>query len=978
MYMPTHPRGILPLAFVTGCLYLTGLALAAAALDMSIYAPTAQPVSVRSHKDPAAGWEVQGSGYHLLFPTQPPLRVIDATSGMDVLWFDVVTAASALYSTRFSTESAALRLLSWGRWHAEVQWQNLRWVSIKRATLPIVGEFTLYAYPDRAQAVLTLRAEADLPPVELRVLGETSRSFSVPALSAGQSHTLSFTVLGGDSPLPPEALETISADAPLHYDPQRGMYVIGTKDETTPWGHIWSSPGTHRVAAFRITNDGTPRTIYLRHEQTYSQNSAPTVGVVLDAEGHPLPIPVQLTRGAQAFTLFPIALTPNESITLSSVHVYAQWGRYPAIGTAGVFGDKPVLQRIIGMAQALSFPLPLSSDPESLSSFFLNTSALGVPFRQPGSIEFQDLGGYRLLAYSTDQGAQALRLRDVTPDTSGPTLSATSFAYESTDGKIAATATVWSAPQQSAARHFARIEYHVKEPVAVAQPRTQLRLLQFSSRGADFHPTTVRISGADPVPLDFNSDHEVISTRPVSATEGYVAVYGDMRGATAVLIRRAALIYGETDTALPLAATVQCRADGTLEFFLAPDSDALNLQPNQKIMLDVVFLGAPNFTEPDRLPREVHAWITDPPRITAAAQGTPVSDWPPTLRVADGNTAEFTLQGGMDLVPVRITGLSDYKPPRLLRQEERGFVEVSAGSALPYEGVAILRENDGTYAATLLVASSAEPQTLRITPAEGPPAATRILVKPKPPTDNPWQHAVLIQAPWMPTPITLRFPESFLSDTLDFSDNPEGLPPRVDPAGLAPIWSETPDGTVWFEWQFDNQKFGGRLVPFEDEVELYLWFENQREEDMTAAALICPQLTDTLFDDRTLAQSWVYTAGAWKRMNETHRGEGQPPLCHYPVAGGPEVEVTAPWGKSNDVVDFGLAAVTSPDGRYLFSIRWERPMSVLSNAQVPCIHVDPNLPLCPPHRRITVRGKIYLIEGTLKDLERRVRRDFID
>jgi hypothetical protein len=45
---------------------------------------------------------------------------------------------------------------------------------------------------------------------------------------------------------------------------------------------------------------------------------------------------------------------------------------------------------------------------------------------------------------------------------------------------------------------------------------------------------------------------------------------------------------------------------------------------------------------------------------------------------------------------------------------------------------------------------------------------------------------------------------------------------------------------------------------------------------------------------------------------------------------------------------------------------------------VPCIHVDPNLPLCPPHRRITVRGKIYLIEGTLKDLERRVRRDFID
>ena len=108
-------------------------------------------------------------------------------------------------------------------------------------------------------------------------------------------------------------------------------------------------------------------------------------------------------------------------------------------------------------------------------------------------------------------------------------------------------------------------------------------------------------------------------------------------------------------------------------------------------------------------------------------------------------------------------------------------------------------------------------------------------------------------------------------------------------------------------------------------------------------------------------------------MVDTDRGKGKPALCRYPVEGGPPVEVAFPWGRSEDIARLGLAAVTSQDERYVFAIVWPNPSSVLSNADIPCLHADPTWPPCPPGRRVYRRGKIYLLEGTLEDLVRRVR-----
>ncbi len=237
-------------------------------------------------------------------------------------------------------------------------------------------------------------------------------------------------------------------------------------------------------------------------------------------------------------------------------------------------------------------------------------------------------------------------------------------------------------------------------------------------------------------------------------------------------------------------------------------------------------------------------------------------------------------------------------------------------------------------------------------------------------------HSALIRAPWMAAPVQLRFPETLSTDSLDFIDHhrPDMIP-RVPSAPLATVWKKNADGSLSFEWTFDNQSAGGSLKPNKEDVDLEFWLENRRDRAVQLALQLCAVLTSSIFEDRTLERSWIHTAGKWKRMSETNRGGGKRELCHYPIKGGPEVGDAGDWGGSPELVDAPVAAATSPDSRYVFGISFAQPRSIVSNTLIPCLHADPVAPPCPPGGQAKVRGKLYLLEGTLDDLLARVRRD---
>jgi hypothetical protein len=132
-----------------------------------------------------------------------------------------------------------------------------------------------------------------------------------------------------------------------------------------------------------------------------------------------------------------------------------------------------------------------------------------------------------------------------------------------------------------------------------------------------------------------------------------------------------------------------------------------------------------------------------------------------------------------------------------------------------------------------------------------------------------------------------------------------------------------------------------------------------------------------MFADPALTRTYLHSGGAWVRMADTDRGGQDPALTHYPVMGGPDIQVPAPWGKSGVIADADVVAVASADGKYVFAVAWPQARSILSNASIPCIHADPVLPFSDEGRRVYVRGKLYLLEGSLDDLYQRVARDIL-
>jgi hypothetical protein len=235
------------------------------------------------------------------------------------------------------------------------------------------------------------------------------------------------------------------------------------------------------------------------------------------------------------------------------------------------------------------------------------------------------------------------------------------------------------------------------------------------------------------------------------------------------------------------------------------------------------------------------------------------------------------------------------------------------------------------------------------------------------------RHIAMIQAPWMKTPIQLRFPETIQTDTMDFIDTRrEGMQPRVPSEPYAKIWSGGKNGLLEFVWEYDNQTAGGMLAPQKEEVRLEVWLENRRAVDVPVMLQFCPVLKDTVFEDRALTRTWLHTAEGWKRMADTDRGAGKFSLCHYSIEGEPKVLPPLPWGAGKEISDNGLAAVVSEDGKYVFAMTWGTPRSILSNADIPCIHADPKVKFAKAGQKAVYKGKVYLIKGSLEDLLKRV------
>lgn len=945
-------------------------------------------LEVRYTDGTRTAFEVAARAYNLVGELRGPHRLLDAASKKEWLWLVVEGQDGKTYTSKLNPEKSRINLYRRGPYFCEIRWLDMRVADQTGRPAPLKGDLALFCYPDKILASITWHAVKDFSARSVAVRGIVNRTFDVRSFKKGTKQTFAAPLFGETAPLLDSAFENLRAVAPMRYDKVRGCYTIGSLSTGGFQGHFYRHPNRYDRARFRVKNDGKPRTVYIRHENTGGDKGSVEGGVLLDKDGHPMPIVVQISKNfagekeekfynpkdtSFSETYFPLYLDAGETRTITSLHLYQNWGRHMVKQFSSLGAWMDYFHSSTGVTETTCYvPFKFGGLSGVAIADFRAMSQSSFWSGQP---QHDNIAEHGFLSYKVGDTWRYMAYRGTTYHSTGPNWMDIGLEYLSTDGKIRATVRTFELPQCDELRNFIRVRYEVLEPVTIKRAKGNFRLLTVASWVQRLRYKRFAASGVDDRTLGFKADHFGIRGVPLPTENAFAAVYGEGKGSNAFVIRSwSAKVGGEN---VGPAASVWCQKSGDTRLLLVPDSEELRLRPGDTFEFDAFWLpyGDVNSADPPR--REAVCYGSKGPRIVEVARGSKESDWPPIVR-ADGNQAELVLQGGRDLVPVIVTGLTDYRRPRIYRKESVGWRPVLHSRADRLDGVQVFSEAENRFGAVFLIQSNDVPQRLRVKAGRPPEPTRAITVAPAGNAKGDVKHIARIKAPWMSGEIHLRFPETVQTDTLDFIDHHRpDMPPRVPSAPLAKVWHKTEGRSIWFEWKFDNQLVGGRLSPNEDDIDLEFWFRNGRRKPIKAVVQFCSVLAGTMFEDRALERSWIHTGGKWRKMADTDRGGGKRSLCHYPVKGGPPALDGKLWGGSKDAVDAPVVAVTSKDGKHVFAIAWPCPRSVLSNADIPCVHADPILPVCPPGRRVHIRGKIYLMAGTLDDLLGRVRREIL-
>ena len=910
------------------------------------------PLEVRYTDGTRDAFEISAAGYQLLGELRKPHCLRDAASGEVWLELSVQDTSGTIYSVRHAAAPSRINLYRRGPYYCEVHWLDLSLADEAGNIAPLKGDLALYCYPRQILGSVTWHAISDFEASSVRIEGRTPRDLGAAHIKAKTSQRFSFSIFGVTEPLVETRLETLSGVEPLQYDRVRGCYTVGSENPSGFEGHFYQHPNHYETAQFRVTNDDQPRTIYVCHRTSRGVRGVVEGGVLLDELDHPLPITVQISKNfagerEERFynptdepfseTWFPLVLAPHEQCTISSLHLYQNWGRHMVKQFSSLGAWMDYFHSSTGVTETTCYvPFKFGGLKGVAVADFRAMSQSSFWGGQP---QHDNVAGHSFLSYHDGERWQYLAYRGTTYHSTGPNWMDITLDYLSTDGKVRASVRTFELPQDDELRNFLRVRYEILEPIVVRQAKENFRLLTIASWVQKLRYTHFAAAGIPDRRLAFDADHFDILGQSIPQSNSFLALYGESKGSNAIMLRSWSAPFKP-------AGSVWCEKNGDTRLLLVPDCDDLVLEPGDAIELDAIFLPYGEIAGAETCRREAIAYGSDAPRVTEVGIGEKLSDFPATIRAID-DRADFVIQGGRNVVPIVVTGLSDYRWPSLYLQSEEGRRYLAQARVGDKDGVQVFCDADGSYAAVFLVASDSSSQALHFETGHPPVATSRIRIDPSTARDAAGDPGVQIQANWMKDPVGLQFPAEASSrgERLWGNQSAQSAPAAAD---ARVTWATSAGGSLWYEVNADGCTLGGRLSPNEDDVDLEYWIRNRQRRELPANILFQPILDATSFADPQ--RIWILQDQMWRRLTQ------QSPLSF--AAG----EIRA-------------VAVTSTDGREILAIAWPRMVVRRESAESFAVQCGPDWPACPPGRRLHVRGKLYLMHGSLEDLRLRVQRE---
>ena len=261
-----------------------------------------QPVAARPQLEVAytdssrTAFEILAEEYHLIGQLRAPHLLQNKADGTPWLWFEMEDASGTRYSTRNYRGETRINLYRRGPYYCEIHWFDVHLATDKKDTAALRGDLTLYCYPEKILADITWHGSGRFVPASMEVKGLVEQKYDgFKPFAKGTIQSYSFPIFGESEPLPADAFRLLAGRNPVRYDRKRGCYILGSHTDGGFQKKLYDEPNFYETVTFRVNNDSVKRKIYVCHESS-DGGEITEGGMLLDREGHPMPIVVQVSK----------------------------------------------------------------------------------------------------------------------------------------------------------------------------------------------------------------------------------------------------------------------------------------------------------------------------------------------------------------------------------------------------------------------------------------------------------------------------------------------------------------------------------------------------------------------------------------------------------------------------------------------------------------------------------------------------------
>ena len=587
------------------------------------------------------------------------------------------------------------------------------------------------------------------------------------------------------NPLPAESFiidyENSTKGAYVGYNALRGTYEF-----TLLSGGFGSSyyekQNMHYGVRFTVKGDEYDRNIYM---QSTLEDGQLECAAVLDKDNDLLPVPVEVCKNfadgdhtihwhidnTYSETYMPIPVSANSERTLNFLHLYQNWGRFPLKQISSIQFHCPYYHLSTGVTETNCIVnWYTTKSARSIYSVLPDHRAMSAPLwsREPqhtsggshGFLEYTDAEGNYVATENTSQ----------TITSYGPTYAEIVFDYISDDGKIKATYTHMEMPQTDENRTYYTMTYEVLEDVS------------FNNFAEDFTFYSMRSNSASTKyqRIGYLTEANKPAERPVNTRDEarkyilgdecpYFTLFRDDDNNDYVnisfLVYNSEFVIGgeKLDPAF-----VIFDQNGAVRLSL--DLKSVTLKKGDKFSINAIimpwgsqetkYIADDEFEAEDFHPDQNVIDVRDnsllnPLRATADNDCTVVeSVFLPTVRSANGRSAEFTIAGGANNCTVKIEGFTSLTTPVVYEKNDDGewvrynlsssYYPDSSDMTHDYDGYMVHYEKDGflSYSFVVKMNKLGQPRSFKIVVDE---AAWDPEVKPEKTEDEGVVKAELVE-----------------------------------------------------------------------------------------------------------------------------------------------------------------------------------------------------------------------------------------